>query len=99
MPLQNPIPHDVIVRELDEYYEGLEDARTYLRQQLRLGAAGPLRLFYLISLAAIATADDVEFFEKVKRHGTAFEQYVANNLLHVVALERPDTVAGFREIR
>src|SRR5262249_46350317 len=61
--LAHPIPLEAKRAELRDYYGSLEEARVYLRERLKPPSLDALRLFYLISLAAVATVADAETFE------------------------------------
>jgi hypothetical protein len=82
--LDNPIASDMIARELTDYYGSLEEARRYLRDRLQSPADEPLQLFYLISLAAIASREDWRRFELYSKKGDAYEARVAREALKTI---------------
>jgi hypothetical protein len=88
--LSNPIPQDVIVRELREYYGSIMEAKLYLKERLSSEEHTALRLFYLVSLAAVATQEDVPVLRTYAEKGDDLEELVARETLH--RLERGKNV-------
>jgi hypothetical protein len=83
--LRNPIPAETIRQELKDYYGSLEEARLYLRHRLRPDRPTCLRLFYLISLAAIISEADMPIFRHYARAGDAFEATVTTQAIEELA--------------
>jgi Domain of unknown function (DUF4062)/NACHT domain len=83
--LDRPVPIDVIELELKDYYGSLEEARRYLRARLNPPSDAQLRLFYLISIAAISTPDDRTLLEHYNTAGDANESRIAQQALQALA--------------
>jgi Domain of unknown function (DUF4062)/NACHT domain len=79
--LDNPIDDETIRNELKDYYGSTEEAVRYLRDRLTLGSTEPLRLFYLISLAAICNEIDLPTLSHYEANGTLYEQRIAKSAI------------------
>jgi hypothetical protein len=82
--VEHPIPTDVIEGELKDYYGSLEEARRYLRVRLEPPSDARLRLYYLMSISAIATERDRTMLAHYSTNGSDHESRIAQQALQAL---------------